>query len=68
MDESHTEPGYFGALALFAIHTTSGKVSSQKPNPQAARTSSSTVRTDNHLKVRFTAKVGEEPEVEVGLV
>jgi hypothetical protein len=28
----------------------------------------STVRTGNHLKVRFWATVGEEPEVEVALV
>ena len=27
-----------------------------------------TVRTDNALKVRFSATLGEEPEVEVGLV
>ncbi len=45
-----------------------GKERSQKPNPQAARTSSYTVRTDDALKVRFSAAVGEEPEVEVGLV
>lgn len=28
----------------------------------------STVRTDNTLKVRFSATVGEEPEVEVALL
>ena len=28
----------------------------------------STVRTDNHLKVRLSATLGEEPEVELGLV
>jgi hypothetical protein len=33
-----------------------------------ARTSSSTVRTDNTLKVHFSAMLGEEPEVEVTLV
>ncbi len=27
-----------------------------------------TVRTDDALKVRFSATVGEEPEIEVGLV
>jgi hypothetical protein len=27
-----------------------------------------TVQTDDTLKVRFSATVGEEPEVEVGLV
>ena len=26
-----------------------------------------TVRTDNALKVRFSATLGEEPEIEVGL-
>jgi hypothetical protein len=31
-------------------------------------TSPYTVRTDNHPKVRFSATLGEEPEVEVGLV
>jgi hypothetical protein len=35
---------------------------------QAARTSSSTVQTDNTLKLRFSATVGEEPEVELALV
>jgi hypothetical protein len=34
----------------------------------AARASSSTVRTGNHLKVRFTATVGQEPELELALV
>ena len=33
-----------------------------------ARTFLSTVRTDNAPKVRFSATVGEEPEVEVALV
>ncbi len=33
-----------------------------------ARTSSSTVRTDNHLKVRFWATVGKGPEVELALL
>ena len=33
----------------------------------AASTSPYTVRTDDTPKVRFSAKVGEEPEVEVGL-
>jgi hypothetical protein len=32
-----------------------------------ARTSSSTARTDDALKVRFSATLGEEPEVEVVL-
>jgi hypothetical protein len=31
-------------------------------------TCSPTVRTGNALKVRFSATLGEEPEVEVGLV
>jgi hypothetical protein len=35
---------------------------------QAARISSSSVRTDNHPKVCFWAAVGEEPEIEVMLV
>jgi hypothetical protein len=35
---------------------------------QAARASSSSVRTDDTLKVRFSATVGEEPEIEVELV
>jgi hypothetical protein len=35
---------------------------------QTALTFSSGVRTDNHLKVRFSATVGQEPEVEVALV
>jgi hypothetical protein len=35
---------------------------------QTAGTFSSTVQTDNHLKIRFSATVGEEPEVEVALV
>jgi hypothetical protein len=35
---------------------------------QAAPTSPYTVRTDDTLKVRFSATVGEEPEVEVALV
>jgi hypothetical protein len=34
---------------------------------QAAHASSSSVRTDNHLKVRFSATVGGEPEVELAL-
>ncbi len=35
----------------------------------AGSTPSSTVRTDNHMKIRFSATVGkEEPEIEVGLV
>jgi hypothetical protein len=41
---------------------------SRKFKPLAVRTSSSCVRTDNHLKVRFFAMVGEKPEVEVALV
>jgi hypothetical protein len=35
---------------------------------QAARASSSSVRTDDTLKVRFSATLGEEPEIEVALV
>jgi hypothetical protein len=35
---------------------------------QAARTSPYTVRTDDISKVRFSAMLGEEPEVEVALV
>jgi hypothetical protein len=31
-----------------------------------ARTSSSTVRSENTPKVRFSATLGQEPEVEVG--
>ncbi len=42
--------------------------SSPKYTLWAARTSPYAVRTDNALKVRFSASVGEEPEVEVGLV
>jgi hypothetical protein len=34
----------------------------------AVRTSSSTVRTDHILKLRFSATLGEEPEVDVALV
>ena len=34
---------------------------------QAARSSPYTVRTDDALKVRFSATLGEEPEVEVAL-
>jgi hypothetical protein len=33
-----------------------------------ASTSPCTVRTDDALKVRFLATVGEEPEIEVALV
>jgi hypothetical protein len=35
---------------------------------RVAGTSLSGVRTDNTLQVRFSAKVGEEPEIELGLV
>jgi hypothetical protein len=34
----------------------------------AASTSPYTVRTDDTIKLRFSATVGEEPEVEVGMV
>ena len=34
----------------------------------AASTSPSTVRTDDTLKVCFSATLGEEPEVEVALI
>jgi len=34
---------------------------------QAARTPSSSIRTENILKVRFSATLGEEPEVGLSL-
>jgi hypothetical protein len=41
---------------------------SQKPKPWAASTSPCDIRTYCGLKVRFSATVGEEPEVEVALI
>jgi hypothetical protein len=39
-----------------------------RPGSSGARSHPYTVRTDDALKVRFSATLGEEPEVEVGLV
>ena len=41
---------------------------SQKSKQSRQHTPPHTVRTDDTLKVRFSAAVGEEPEVEVALV
>jgi hypothetical protein len=41
---------------------------SQKPKPYAARTSPYDSQYYEALKVRFSATVGEEPEVELTLV
>jgi hypothetical protein len=54
----------FTAIELIRTRVPGRDVSVQK----AARTSSSGVRTDNTPKVRFSATVGKEPEVEVALV
>jgi hypothetical protein len=40
---------------------------SHKPKPYVARTSPCTKQSYNALKVRFSATLGEKPEVEVGL-
>jgi hypothetical protein len=54
--------------AKVLVHLTSGKVRFQTSEPYAARTSPYTVRTDEAPKVRFSATLGEEPELEVALV
>ncbi len=45
-----------------------GKVLARAYEPQRALTSSSGVRNGNTPKVRFSATVGKEPEVELALV
>jgi hypothetical protein len=44
------------------------KARPRKSRPWAARTSPCDSQSYNGLKVRFSVTVGEEPEVEVGLV
>jgi hypothetical protein len=39
-----------------------------RPGSSGARTHPYTVRTDDTLKVRFSATVGEDPKVELALV
>ncbi len=52
------------------VYRTTGLASGLKPLMRHSATSPSrraTIRTDNGPRVRFSATVGEEPDVEVGL-
>ncbi len=60
----HPCPLYMQKLSLL----TEAQSRTNSDGALAARTSPYTVRTDNTPRVRFSATVGEEPEVEVALV